>query len=169
MIKKTVWHLSRRLYYFALWRFTQMRMSFRNKYKIQNRTGNTIRTNRKPKENYQKHLDWHLFQKLSRQGKQTIPYLINYDHIENNIILKILNVFWYWKPTMGGWYQSVGRIIFSQYHNFFTKNCALSNMFPLFDLLNFLMDYFLAKIRAIIFSLNHNPHIPDKTIFDPFT
>lgn len=130
MIKKTVWHLSRRLYYFALWRFTQMRMSFRKKYKIQNRTGNTIRTNRKPKENYQKHLDWHLFQKLSRQGKQTIPYLINYDHIENNIILKILNVFWYWKPTMGGWYQSVGRIIFSQYHNFFTKNCALSNMFP---------------------------------------
>ena len=35
---------------------------------------NTIQTNRKPKA--KTHLSWHLFQRLSWQGKQTIPYLL---------------------------------------------------------------------------------------------
>jgi hypothetical protein len=38
---------------------------------------NTIRTNRKPKDKFcQTHLSLHVFQRVSRQGKQTIPYLL---------------------------------------------------------------------------------------------
>ena len=38
---------------------------------------NTIRTNRKPKDKFcQTHLSLHVFQRVSWQGKQTIPYLL---------------------------------------------------------------------------------------------